>query len=44
MRGNGVQGVGGSNPLVPTKYEMKTAALDGKERLFFICYENTTVK
>jgi hypothetical protein len=41
---NGVQGVGGSNPLVPTNYAMKTAALVSHERLFFICYKNTTIE
>ena len=41
---NGVQGVGGSNPLVPTKYAIKTAALVSPERLFFIFYEDTVVK
>jgi hypothetical protein len=31
---NGVQGVGGSNPLVPTILDNKTAALVYLERLF----------
>ncbi len=34
MGGNGVQGVGGSNPLVPTIIDNKTAALVQQERLF----------